>query len=296
MNKVSIKVEVFDERRNILGEGPNSSGKSNEIFNWVDVPGRKVRFRNLLTSEISEYETAEDVSFAIPRLGGGEIIGAANGPLLRDVDGTLHILPTREDADGFHTSKKIRWNDAKVSPQGDLYLGTMAYDGEVNAAAFYQLRRDGRHLRRLFADVTCSNGIAWSIDGALMYYIDTNLNRVDIFDVDESDIKNRRTHVSFTEDMGLADGMSIDANGNLWIAFWGGNCLRCIDGRTGETLDEIPCPARFVTSSAFGGEDLDQLVITSASQSTDLDDFPEAGMLFVAQPGVRGVATTPFPS
>ena len=292
---MSIKVEVFDERRNILGEGPNSSGKSNEIFNWVDVPGRKVRFRNLLTSEISEYETPEDVSFAIPRLGGGEIIGVADGPFLRDADGTFHSLPTREAADGFRTSKRIRWNDAKVSPQGDLYLGTMAYDGEVNAAAFYQLRKDGRHLRRLFGDVTCSNGIAWSIDGTLMYYIDTNLNRVDIFDVDESNIKNRRTHVSFTEAMGLADGMSIDAHGNLWIAFWGGNHVRCIDGRTGEILDEILCPAPFITSSAFGGEDLDQLVITSASQSTNLEDFPEAGMLFIAQPGVLGLATRAFP-
>ncbi len=290
-----MKIEVFDERRNILGEGPNSSGKSNEWINWVDVTGRKVRFHNLLTSEISEYETPEDVSFAIPRLLGGEIIGVTDGPFLRDADGTLHSLPTRESADGFRASKKIRWNDAKVSPRGDLFLGTMAYDGEVNAAAFYQLRRDGKHLRRLFGDVTCSNGIGWSIDGALLYYIDTNLNRVDIFDVEESDIKNRRTHVSFTEDMGLADGMSIDANGNLWIAFWGGNRVRCIDGRTGEFLDEILCPAPLITSCVFGGAGLDQLIITSASESTDLNDFPEAGMLFISHPGVRGLPTTPFP-
>ncbi|MBI3429224.1 MAG: SMP-30/gluconolactonase/LRE family protein [Actinobacteria bacterium] len=291
-----MKVEVFDERRNILGEGPNSSGKSNEQFNWVDVTGRKVRFRNLVTSEISEYETTEDVSFAIPRSPGGEILGVVSGPLLRDSDGTLHQLLSRENADGFHSSRELRWNDAKVSPQGDLFLGTMAYDGEINAAAFYQLRGDGKHLRRLFGDVTCSNGIAWSTDGALMYYIDTNLNRVDIFDVDEKDIKNRRTLLSFTEDMGLADGMSIDANGNLWIAFWGGHRVRCIDGATGEFLEEILCPAPRITSSVFGGENLDQLVITSASESTNLADFPEAGMVFITQPGVRGLVTSLFPA
>ncbi|HUW88279.1 MAG TPA: SMP-30/gluconolactonase/LRE family protein [Candidatus Paceibacterota bacterium] len=291
-----MKVEIFDERRNVLGEGPNSSGVENEIINWVDVTGRKVRFRNMLTSEISEYETSDDVSFAIPRVGGGEIIGVADGPLLRDLDGTLHHLPTREDADGLKTSKKIRWNDAKVSPFGDLFLGTMAYDAELNAAAFYQLRRDGKHLRRLFGDVTCSNGMAWSADGRLMYYIDTQLNRVDIFDVEEREIRNRRSHVTFTQDMGLADGMSIDAHGNLWIAFWGGSRIRCIDGNTGQVLDEIPCPAPLITSCVFGGKDLDQLVITSASQSTDLRDFPQAGMVFIAQPGPRGRATTLFPT
>lgn len=291
-----MKVEVFDERRNTLGEGPNSSGTNNELVNWVDVSEKKVRFRNLVTSEVSEYKTSEDVSFAIPRVAGGEIIGVANGPLLRDPDGTLHPLPTRADADGFHASKKIRWNDAKVSPRGDLFLGTMAYDAEVNAAAFYQLRRDGKRLRRLFGDVTCSNGMGWSIDGRLMYYIDTNLNRVDIFDVEESDIKNRRTLIAFTEEMGLADGMSVDANGNLWIAFWGGNRIRCIDGGSGELLDEIYCPAPLVTSCVFAGRDLDQLVITSASQSTDLEEFPQAGMLFIAQPGVRGQVTIAFPA
>lgn len=291
-----MSVEIFDERRNILGEGPNASGKSHELINWVDVVGRKVRFRDLLTSEISEYETDEDVSFAIPRITGGEIIGVTSGPLLRDSDGTLHSLPTRENADGFHTKKKIRWNDAKVSPRGDLYLGTMAYDGAVNDGAFYQLRSDGNHLRRLFGDVTCSNGMAWSNDGAYLYYIDTNLNRVDIFDVEESEIKNRRTLVFFTEDMGLADGMSIDAVGNLWIAFWGGNCLRCIDGRTGGILEEVLCPAPLITSCVFAGGELDQLIITSASESTDLDDYPEAGMVFLHRPGVRGTGTELFPS
>lgn len=291
-----MKVEVFDERRNVLGEGPNSFGVENEIINWVDVTGKKVRFRNMLTSEISEYETSEDVSFAIPRIGGGEIIGVVSGPFLRDLDGTLHHLPTREDADGFKSFKKIRWNDAKVSPFGDLFLGTMAYDAEVNAAAFYQLRSDGKHLRHLFGDVTCSNGMAWSTDGRLMYYIDTQLNRVDMFDVEQREISNRRTHVTFTEDMGLADGMAVDALGNLWIAFWGGSRIRCVDGNTGEILDEILCPAPLITSCVFGGKDLDQLVITSASQSTDLSDFPQAGMVFIAQPGVRGEATNPFPA
>lgn len=289
-----MKATVFDDRRNILGEGPTATGPTNDLIAWVDLYGKKVRSRHLITGAITEYETAEDVGFAIPRKSGGEIIGTANGPLLRDVDGTLHKLPTREDADGYKSSQVVRWNDAKVSPQGDLFLGTMAYDFKTNAGALYQLRGDGKHMRRLFGDVTISNGLGWSIDGKTMYYIDTPLQRVDIFDVEEREIKNRRTLVAFPESMGSPDGMSVDANNNLWIAFWMGHAVRCFDGKTGEILEEISCPAPRITSCVFGGENLDQLIITSASEDTDLKEYSEAGMIFIASPGVRGQKTVLF--
>lgn len=291
-----MKLDVFDERRNILGEGPNSSGALNEIITWVDIYGRKVRTRNILNGEITEYDTEEDVAFAIPRECGGEIIGTANGPLLRDRNGEIFELPGRLNADGDSSSRHVRWNDAKVSPQGDLFLGTMPYDLEANGAAFYQLSRDGKHLRRLFGDVSISNGLDWSVDGNLMYYIDTPLRRVDIFDVEERDIKNRRTLVTFPESMGSPDGMCVDSNNNLWIAFWMGSAVRCFDGTNGKLLEEILCPTPRITSCAFGGKDLDRLIISSASQNTDLLDYPEAGMIFSTFPGVRGQLTSLFGS
>lgn len=289
-----MKATVFDERRNILGEGPTATGPLNELITWVDLYGKKVRSRHLITGAITEYETDEDVGFAIPRKSGGEIIGTASGPLLRDADGALHRLPTREDVDGYKTSQILRWNDAKISPQGDLYLGSMAYDFKTNAGAFYQMRGDGKHMRRLFGDVTISNGLDWSVDGKLMYYIDTPLRRVDIFEVEEREIKNRRILVSFPESMGMPDGMSVDANDNLWIAFWMGSAVRCFDGRTGALLEEISCPAPRITSCVFAGANLDQLIITSASEDTDLQEYPAAGMLFIASPGVRGQKTALF--
>lgn len=289
-----MKVTVFDDRRNVLGEGPTATGPSNGLVTWVDLYGKKVRSRHLISGAITEYETAEDVGFAIPRKSGGEIIGTANGPLLRDADGTLHKLPTREDVDGYKSNQVVRWNDAKVSPQGDLFLGSMAYDFKTNAGALYQMRDDGRHMRRLFGDVTISNGLDWSVDGKTMYYIDTPLRRVDIFDVQEREIKNRRTLVSFPESMGMPDGMSVDVNNNLWVAFWMGYAVRCFDGRTGALLEEISCPAPRITSCVFAGENLDQLIITSASEDTDLKEYPEAGMIFIASPGVRGQKTALF--
>ena len=289
-----MRATVFDDRRNILGEGPTATGPKNELITWVDIYGKKVRSRHLTSGAITEYQTVEDVGFAIPRKSGGEIIGTANGPLFRDADGTLHKLPTREDADGYKSGQVVRWNDAKVSPQGDLFLGTMAYDFKTNAGALYQLRGDGKHLRRLFGDVTISNGLDWTVDGKTMYYIDTPLGRVDIFDVEEREIKNRRTLVTFPESLGSPDGMSVDASNNLWVAFWMGHAVRCFDGKTGALLEEISCPAPRITSCVFGGENLDQLIISSASEDTDLKEYPEAGMIFIATPGVSGQKTALF--
>ncbi|MBC7464219.1 MAG: SMP-30/gluconolactonase/LRE family protein [Actinobacteria bacterium] len=289
-----IRASVFDERVNLLGEGPTATGVANEQISWVDIMGRKVRSRNFLTGEIMEYATQEDVGFAIPRVTGGAILGVVSGPVLRDADGSLHQLPSREDADGFPARRPIRWNDGKVSPQGDLFMGTMPYDFAANGGAFYQLRGDGKHIRRLFGDVTVSNGLDWTVDGSRMFYIDTALGGVDIFDVEGHDIRNRRTLIHFPKEMGSPDGMSVDANDNLWVAFWLGAAVRCFDGRTGIQIEEITCPAPRITSCVFGGEKLDQIFITSAREDTDLAQYPEAGMVFMASPGVVGQKTTHF--
>ena len=290
-----LKATVFDDRVCRLGEGPSATGENNDLISWVDIHGKKVLSHNLTTGESGEYHTTEHVGFAIPRAGGGAILGTVSGPVLRDADGTLHQLPSREDADGNIPRHRVRWNDGKVSPRGDLFLGTMPYEDVPNGGAFYQLRRDGQHIRRLFGDVTCSNGLDWTVDGTRMFYIDTPLRRVDIFDVEDQDIKNRRTFINFPEEMGLPDGMSIDANNNLWVAFWLGSAVRCFDGTTGAQIDEITCPAPRITSIVFGGEKLDQIFITSASEDTDLRQYPEAGMVFTASPGVQGQRTSHFP-
>jgi gluconolactonase len=192
-----MQATVFDQRRSILGEGPTATGAKNQQIQWVDITGKLVRTRHLITGEISEYSTAEHVGFAIPRKIGGDVIGTANGPHLRDVDGTLHKLPTRIDADGFNATQVVRWNDGKISPDGDLFLGTMGYKFENNAAALYQMRGDGKHMRRIFGDVTISNGLDWTPDGKTMFYIDTTLQRVDKLDVVERDVINRRPFINF---------------------------------------------------------------------------------------------------
>ena len=295
---MSISVEVFDSRRNQLGEGPTSSGNKNSHVQWCDIYGKAIRSRNIITGQISEYKTNEHVGFQIPRTKGGDILGTANGPVLRDADGQTHKLPTRAEVDGDNQTGVIRWNDAKVSPDGNLFLGSMAYENQSDQGAFYRLSSDGKKLERLFGSVGISNGMDWSVDLTRMFYIDTLSMRVDQFDYNNGQISNRRPLVQVSEDMGFPDGMCSDADDNIWVAFWMGSAVRGFDGKTGKQIAEIKLPVPKVTSCCFAGENLDQLVITTAvgnpGEEMDLDKYPQSGYIFIANPGVTGKKTNLF--
>ena len=295
---MSIAVEVFDSRRNQLGEGPTATGSGNNQVQWCDIYGQLIRSKNLITGEIFEYQTDEAVGFQIPRVNGGDILGTANGPVLRDLNGTLHNLPTREESDGFKDKHVLRWNDAKVSPDGDLFLGSMAYENQSNEGAFYKLSRDGKKMIRLFSDVGISNGMDWSVDKTKMYYIDTLAMKVELFDYNNGQISNRRTLVEISDGMGYPDGMCSDSEDNIWVAFWMGSCVRGFDGKTGKQIAEIKLPVPKVTSCCFAGENLDQLIITTAvgnpGEEMDLDKYPQSGYIFIANPGVTGKKTNLF--
>ena len=295
---MAIAVEVFDSRRNQLGEGPTATGEKNNHIQWCDIYGKAVRSRDLVTGKTDEYFADQHIGFQIPRSKGGDILGTADGPVLRDKDGAIHKLPTRADVDGDNLSGVIRWNDAKVCPDGNLFLGSMAYEDQSDQGSFYRLSKDGKKLENLFGSVGISNGLDWSVDLSRMFYIDTLSMRVDQFDYQNGQISNRRPLVQITDGMGYPDGMCSDANDNLWVAFWLGSCVRCFDGKTGKQIDEIKLPAQKITSCVFAGEKLDKLIITSAvgnpGEQIDLDQYPESGFIFIASPGVVGKKTTLF--
>ena len=138
----------------------------------------------------------------------------------------------------------------------------------------------------------------WSNDLTKMFYIDTFAMSVDVFDYEAGNLSNRRKLVEISEGMGYPDGMCSDAQDNLWVAFWMGSCVRGFDGKTGKQIAEIKLPVQKVTSCCFAGEKLDQLIITSAvgnpGEPMDLNEYPEAGFIYVAQPGVVGKKTNLF--
>lgn len=184
-----------------------------------------------------------------------------------------------------------RMNDGKCDAAGRFWAGTMALDEQAGAGALYRLDPDGR-VHTMVTGVTISNGIDWSDDDRLMYYIDSGTGSVDVFDFDGSDgsIRNRRTVVRIDESDGVPDGMTLDDEGHLWVALWGGGAVHRYspDGRL-DAIVRVPAP--HVTCCAFGGADLRDLFITTATiklSEAERAAQPQAGGLFRARPGVKG--------
>ena len=281
-----ISVEVFDDRRCWLGEGPTATGENNNHVQWVDILNGKVLSKNLETSKTSEYKMDEHVSFAIPRTGGGDVLGTSNGPVLRDVEGNVSGLPKRE-TDLY----KSRWNDAKVSHTGDLFLGTLSYDLVPKASGLYRISKDGSEIKKLISELTLANGLDWSVDTQTFYFIDSLAHCVDAFSYDGQEITDRRTIIKFGENE-IPDGMCVDGEDGLWIAFWDGSQVRRYDEKY-KLSEKIDFPVSYTTSCTFAGKDLDQLVITTA-HNNEMGKHPQAGMTFICKPGIKGKKTTLF--
>jgi len=185
----------------------------------------------------------------------------------------------------------IRMNDGKVDPAGRFWAGTMGVDHRPGVGTLYRLDPDLR-VSPMVTGVSISNGLDWSLDGRTMYYIDTPTRRVDrfAFEVATGSIAERTPAVAIRDGAGSPDGMTVDAEGFLWVALWDGWSVERYspDGR----LDRrVEVPAAQTSSCAFGGPDLDLLFITTAQEGFPPGghpDQPHAGGLFVCRPGVRG--------
>jgi sugar lactone lactonase YvrE len=181
---------------------------------------------------------------------------------------------------------RIRANDAKVSPRGTAYLGSMPYDpvGDAGTAALYVLHGD--QLRKVLSGITISNGMGWSPDGSTMYYIDSPTGRIDRCVGDGlTSAMHREPFVDIDPTIGVPDGMCVDAEGFLWVAIWGGGrVMRFAPDGSAAGQIEVPCPQ--VTSCTFAGPDLRTLVITTAAEGL----APQAGygMTYAVEAEVTG--------
>ena len=280
-----MKLEIFDERRCTLGEGPTSSGLRNNHVMWIDILSYKVLWRDINSGEIGSFDTPAEVGFALPRKNSGIVLGHSTGATLRDPDSTENPLPSWLEAESGPLPIPVRWNDAKVAPNGELFAGTMAFDGAKDAGSLYKFSKDGKSITKLLAPVSISNALDWTPDGTTFYYVDTLTMQLDKFDYADSGITNRRTLVKFDESDGMPDGGCSDSEGGMWIGFWGGSHIRRYDS-TGRKTHEIKMPVKNITSCAFAGENLDMLIVTTAS--ADDGDNPNSGMTFVLEPGIKG--------
>lgn len=289
-----MRVEAFDERICALGEGPFATGVSHNEVSWVDITGSRVLTRNLKTHETGEFQTGENVGFAIPRALGGYILGTNSGPILRDKDGRTHPFLALSDLEPLTSQMEIRWNDAKIAPSGNLWFGTMGYEMLIGTSSLFKYDTTSSTASKMLPNLTVSNGMDWSNDGSTFYFIDSNWQAVHAFTVIDDELSDERTVIEIPRSDGEPDGMCMDSQGGIWVALWGGSQVRRYDSTDNFKLDQvIELPVPFITSCAFAGQDLDTLIITSASDD-QVGGPKEAGMTFCVKPGATGRPSRTF--
>ncbi len=277
-----------------LGEGPVWEDRSQTFF-WVDIEAGSLQALDPATGSIRRWPLGGPCGFAVPTTTPDVWIAARGAHLVQlSLDsGAVQTLHALDEEPTF------RCNDAKCDPSGRLWVGTMPASGDAFTGTLYTYT-DGQPPRPRRREVACSNGLACSPDGTFLYFIDSGRRRIDRYRtaaIGPGELSPPEILISFDEAQGIPDGMTIDRDGHLWVAFWGGSCIRQIDGRDGTVLRQIDLPASQITSCAFGGPELDTLYITSARTGLDapaLQTEPLAGSVFTCRPGSQGLPVDRF--
>ncbi|VVC31558.1 Hypothetical protein CINCED_3A011058 [Cinara cedri] len=276
----AIKIEAVTPALE-LGEGPHWDISTQNLY-FVDLHKSKI---NRYHPETGDYFSATiggnyngPVSFVIPvqgqantfTVGLRESFGVVKWDGLTPVTSPPEYLKLVDDTPG------VRLNDAKADLTGRLWLGTMGGEIKENPGNYYKhqgslfsVERDGIVVKRL-TSVSISNGLAWSLDNKELYYIDTYKFAVEAYDFDigSGELSNGRVIFDLPANKinGDPDGMTIDTDGNLWVACFNSDLILKIDPKTGKLLLTVHLPAYQITSVAFGGFDLDELYVTTAAR------------------------------
>jgi D-xylonolactonase len=274
----------------VLGEGPVWVERERALY-WLDIKGLKI-FRLDANDRITQWPTPMRIGSIAPRASGGFIGGTEHGIAEIDLDSSRFqiILDPEQDQPGN------RFNDGKLDRQGRFWAGTMDDEERADTGTLYRLDRD-LDLIAFDRGYRVTNGPAFSPDGRAMYHNDSARQVTFRFGLNaDGESVERTVFLQFGKGEGFPDGMTVDCEGCLWIAFWDGWCVRRYSP-AGDWLETIRMPVARPTSCAFGGRDLDRLYISSASIGLDeqaIEMQPNAGGLFMVTPGVQGIKDVPF--
>lgn len=287
--------EVAGPARVELGERPFWDPAVDALM-WVDIlAGHLHRYRPGLGDSV--FHTAGvAVGAAGPRAGGGYVLAAADGFRLVDASGQPAGGPWRP----LGMLADVRFNDGVCDPLGRFWAGTVARDRRAGAGALYRLDPSGE-IVVVLDGVTESNGLGWSPDGGTFYYIDSGepAPRIRAFpcDLAAGTLGAPVDLVQPPASAGIPDGLVVDADGCLWVAFWGGRAVRRY-APDGSLLATLEVPVSQPSCPAFGGAGLGDLYVTTA-----WEDMPEAQraaeplaghVLHTRVDGVRGLPVGQF--
>jgi sugar lactone lactonase YvrE len=270
-----------------LGEGTLWSTRENAVY-WVDILAPAINCLSLSNGHISRWSMPEPLSWVVERKQGGFIAGFQSGFAELDLD-PFAIRPILNPEPHLPGN---RMNDGKADERGNIWCGTMDMAEESSTGALYRFGPD-RLAVKLDDGYGVPNGPAFSPCNRWIYHADTAKRVIYRFRCAENgDIVDRKPFIVFTEADGHPDGMTVDAEGHLWVAHWGGSRVSRFTPKG--VLDKaIMLPARQITNVVFAGAKLDRMFVTSASIGLSRTEFD--GALFEVEPGVAGLPPNQFP-
>ncbi len=277
-----------------LGEGAFWNYKKDEFY-WIDIEEKQLH--------IYSPKTKENKSIIMPCRIGTIVPSEEENKAVVALEDGIYIVDTKTEeinvlSDVESDIVENRFNDGKCDPNGNLWVGSMHLKQSQPNASLYRINAEGK-TDTMVKNITISNGIVWSKDTKTMYYIDTPTGNIKAYDYDTktSTVTNERVAVEVSEKDGFPDGMAIDENDMLWVGMWNGDAVAQFNPKTGKLISKVQVPAHNVTSCAFGGDNLDELYITTASVDMTAEEkkkYPLAGSLFKIKLNVKGVRSNFF--
>ena len=270
-----------------LGEGPHWSVADKKLY-FVDILAPAACIGDPATGTYTSLPVPELIGFIVPRRRGGVVAGMHGE--IRGLDlksgETTTIAKPEADRPGN------RFNDGKCDRAGRLWAGTLAIDTAPDQGRLWRIDTDGKAVE-MDRGFHVANGLGWSLDDRTFYFTDTQKQTIYAYDFDakSGDINNRRVFITVPEAEGKPDGMTVDAEGFLWVAHWDGWCVTRYDP-DGKVDRVINLPVPRPTSCVFGGPDMQTLFVTSARirlSAAQLAEAPLSGSVFSIDTGIRGL-------
>ena len=278
---MNMEPELIADYACVVGEGPLWHPDERRLY-WVDIDtGRMFRYDPTAGMHETFYEGETVGGFTI-QADGALLLFMARGAIKIWRDGRLTTV-----LDEIPDERESRFNDVIADPAGRVFCGTMPTPERLGR--LYRLDTSGE-LTVMLEGIGTSNGMGFTLDRTQMYYTDSERKEIYLFDYDKAtgSLTNQRLFVQTPAELGVPDGMTVDAEGSVLSANWDGGCLLRFAPGGAETL-RIPFPARKVSSVTFGGDDYMDMYVTTAGGDKKATDGLGAGALFRLRPGVKGV-------